>query len=314
MVEPLRPRLRAVASRQRGLFTWRQACVEYTPAQVRARVYSRRWQRVLEGVYATASVVVDAATRLVAVRLLLGVDVVGCLATAAAVHGFGVVDDGLVHVARPPGRSGRGAPGVRVHRRPLAGCDLERVAGVLVTTAALTAADLARLLPRLDGIAVLDAALGTGATDERSIAEALDHCGRARGVRTARALLAQADRGAESPMESRLRLRVLDAGLPRPVTQHWVGGFRLDLAWPELRVAAEYDGAVHDGRAATRADRSRHNALRALGWQVFVFTDVEVYRRPGRIDDVLRPALAGQLTSRATATGLRSTGGGRGRR
>jgi very-short-patch-repair endonuclease len=72
------------------------------------------------------------------------------------------------------------------------------------------------------------------------------------------------------------------------------GRYRLDLAWPESRVAAEYDGAVHDGRAATRADRARHNALRAAGWRVFVFADVDVDvdRQPERIGALLAQALA----------------------
>jgi very-short-patch-repair endonuclease len=57
-------------------------------------------------------------------------------------------------------------------------------------------------------------------------------------------------------------------------------------------VAAEYDGAVHDGRAATRADRARRNALRAAGWRVFVCTDVDVYREPERVGALLAQALA----------------------
>jgi very-short-patch-repair endonuclease len=291
MTERLRPDVRACARRQRGVFTWQQALIDYTPDEIRARVASGRWWRVLRGVYADARVPADARTRLAAGHVLHA-EMLGCLHTAAVVHRFGVVEDGLLHLVRPHHLSVRAGPGVCVHRLELAPWDVQVVDGLRVTTAARTAADLARLLPRLDAIAVLDAALAVGATDSRSIGEVLDRCGGLRGMRQARALLAVADAGAESPMESRLRLRILDAGLPRPVTQHWVGSYRLDLAWPELRVAAEYDGAVHDSRAATRADRARHNQLRARGWEVFVFTDVDVYRRAARIGSLLGSALA----------------------
>jgi very-short-patch-repair endonuclease len=101
-------------------------------------------------------------------------------------------------------------------------------------------------------------------------------------------------------MESRLRLRILDAGLPRPVCQHPVfdgpepwPSFRLDLAWPASRVAAEYDGAHHLGSAKQRNDHRRHNRLRELGWRVFVFTAADVYHRADRI----RALLAGALTT-----------------
>jgi hypothetical protein len=36
----------------------------------------------------------------------------------------------------------------------------------------------------------------------------------------------------------------------------------------------------------------RHNRLRALGWQVYVFTDVDVYRRPERMCGLIRAAIA----------------------
>ncbi len=59
-----------------------------------------------------------------------------------------------------------------------------------------------------------------------------------------------ADGLAESPQETRLRLRLHRSGLPPPVAQYEVrcdGRFvaRVDLAWPEQRLALECDGAWH---------------------------------------------------------------------
>ena len=101
----------------------------------------------------------------------------------------------------------------------------------------------------------------------------------ARGVRRARALIVLASHLAESPQESRLRWWLLAAGLPAPVPQyevrdgHGVLLARVDLAYPEVRLAIEYDGVVFhtDARALAR-DRQRLNALTAAGWSVLRFT------------------------------------------
>ena len=291
MPTPLRPTVRASARRQCGVFTRRQALTAYTPDEIRARLDSGCWWRVLHGVYADMRTRPEPHAYLAAAHVLQP-DVVGCLHTAAALHRIGVVDDGRLHLARPDGRNARAGPGVRVHRLGLGPGDTVVVDRLRVTSVARTAADLARALPRLDGIAVLDAALTR--TDRGSIEAVLGRAAGLRGIRTARTLLDLADVGAESPMESRLRLRIVEAGLLRPVTQYPVGGYRLDLAWPRCRIGAEYDGAVHDGRAAIRADRFRHNRLCGLGWRIFVFTDVDVYGHPERIGALLRPVLSEQ--------------------
>jgi hypothetical protein len=76
------------------------------------------------------------------------------------------------------------------------------------------------------------------------------------GLAQLRNVLALADPGAGSPMESRLRLVLVSGGLPRPVTQFEVrsGGVfiaRLDLAYPERRLGVEYEGDHHRGRGAS---------------------------------------------------------------
>jgi hypothetical protein len=90
---------------------------------------------------------------------------------------------------------------------------------------------------------------------------------RARGSRQAREVAALADGRAESPPETRLRLLVLRAGLPPPVAQFEVrhrGRFvaRVDCAYPEHRLAIEYDGLYHAGADQFVRDRRRLNDLR----------------------------------------------------
>ena len=89
-------------------------------------------------------------------------------------------------------------------------------------------------------------------------------------------VLEQIDGRAESVRESLLRLLVLEAGFPRPTLQDTVrdrhGRFvaRVDLAWPDLRLALEYDGGHHDHPAQVVLDRQRLNALQTCGWTVLV--------------------------------------------
>jgi hypothetical protein len=113
--------------------------------------------------------------------------------------------------------------------------------------------------------------------------------GGSRGIVQARQLIDWGDVAAESPMESRARLRVLDSGLPRPVPQFWVCDrlgnriYRLDLAWPDYRVGLEYDGIDHLDRSRQRRDLERRAWLSDAGWRVLYVTDVDIYRQHARM-------------------------------
>lgn len=93
----------------------------------------------------------------------------------------------------------------------------------------------------------------------------------------------------ESPMETRLRLCLIDAGLPEPTIQYTVldaGGHivgRLDLAYERLRIGLEYDGDHHRDRDTFRADAVRLNRLRLQGWTILRFTADDVLRHPDRV-------------------------------
>jgi very-short-patch-repair endonuclease len=99
-------------------------------------------------------------------------------------------------------------------------------------------------------------------------------------------------------MESRVRVLLVCGGLPTPVSQFEVfdppGHFvaRLDLAFPEAKLAVEYDGAQHWQQR--RADDRRRDALRALGWTVLVYSAADYYQDPTRIVGDVRAALSRQ--------------------
>ena len=92
------------------------------------------------------------------------------------------------------------------------------------------------------------------------------------GVTRVRRAFGLIDPRAESPPESRVRVALVLAGLT-PVPQYDVhsgGEFlgRVDLAFPEARVAVEYEGAYHFEDGQIVRDDARYERLRAVGWTV----------------------------------------------
>ena len=101
-----------------------------------------------------------------------------------------------------------------------------------------------------------------------------------------RRLLDERDGGpaAASRLETRVRRLLHGAGL-RPLQQYEVvvagRRYRLDFAWPELRVAVEPDGySAHGARAAFERDRRRWADLTAAGWRLVPVTWRQVAREP----------------------------------
>jgi very-short-patch-repair endonuclease len=253
------------------------------------------WQRLFPDVHADARLEITHTLRArAAARLLLPHAVVSGL-SAAVLWGLddlaGPADDVELTVA--PGALRGAAPGVVVRRRALPDRCVRPVAGVRATAPETTAVELAARLPLDDGVVLLDrfiaAKLSTLTTLRMEAAELTG-----RGCRRARQAAALADGLAASPQETRLRLLLHRSALPRPVAQHRVrrdGRFvaRLDFAWPERRVALEYEGAWHTTRIPE--DRRRIEALQAAGWRVLFVTAADL-RSPTALLARIATALA----------------------
>ena len=97
---------------------------------------------------------------------------------------------------------------------------------------------------------------------------------------------------ADGLLEPRMAALLRDFGLPEAVFQYILGPYRLDFAYPELKVAIEVDGwEVHGTPKALRADLERQNALVAMGWTVLRFTWHDVIRRPAKVAAAIRAVL-----------------------
>lgn len=81
-------------------------------------------------------------------------------------------------------------------------------------------------------------------------------------------------------------------GLPVPVPQFEVAGYRPDFAWPAHRLLVELDDrASHEHAIQHGADLRRDRAYRAAGYTVLRFTVAELYTQPELVVRELRAAL-----------------------
>lgn len=274
----------------------------WSTRQVRAHSHWRRVRQLIEdellthpwrGAYSVPEA--DLITRLTALQVAVRTPLVACHRTAAALHGFGVLDDGLLHVTTPDGRSVRGRAGVRIHQW-VPRAVTEFVHGIAVTTAADTAIDVAATAAEIDILPVLDAALAHSLTPD-DLAGAVGRAKGCRGITAVRRWSEVADGRAQSPMESRARYRVISAGLPVPDLQIRVtvpGSTRwIDMGWERAKVGLEYDGEdFHSGDGTLARDRRRHNQLTRTGWTIVYATAADIWRHPDPLIGQLRGLLS----------------------
>lgn len=264
-----------------GVATTRQLLTLMSPKALEVAVRRGRMIRLRRGVYALTAP--DLATRLAALDAVTGTRIVACMNTAAVIHGFATEPDDRLHILDPGVRM-RPSPDVMVHQR--IGAPLTKVDGRLVTAPAWTAVEIARTLRRQRVLAVLDAALRTQAcTAEGLLAAIAEQKGR-RGIVRVRELVAHADGRAESPMESEARLVFIDGGIAPTEIQHEIVDdygdlWRVDFAWPEAMVAAEYDSMEwHANPTAWKRDRIKTVRLHERGWDLVRFVVDDVRRQP----------------------------------
>jgi very-short-patch-repair endonuclease len=102
-----------------------------------------------------------------------------------------------------------------------------------------------------------------------------------------------------SEAESRL-LRLLERqGLPRPAVQYEIRAAdgslvaRVDFAYPDLRIAIEYDSYEHHlAKAALVRDGARRNAVASLGWLPITATAADLRDGARRLAADIRRARA----------------------
>ncbi|MBJ8340568.1 DUF559 domain-containing protein [Antrihabitans sp. YC3-6] len=253
--------------------------------------------RLFRDVYVCKGVTVDALVRAHAAAIWAGDDGILAGLSAAAIHGALWIDPNApAEVFRTGSR--RPPPRTIVHGDALEPDEFGLYAGRLASKPARTAYDLGRRLPLDSAIATIDALCrATGLQPDEITAVAERHPG-TRGIVSLRAAIELVDAGAESPQETRTRLLLVRAGLPRPTTQIPIVDecgrvvARADLGWERWRVLVEYDGIQHWTDEEQRAwDHERSELLERLGWKVIHVSSKRLRLRPHEIVDLARGKL-----------------------
>ena len=256
-----------------------------------------RFRRIFRGVYVSAAVPVSPIVKIQAALALHPPDAFASHTSAADVFGLPVPESPDVHVSVLAAADRRPRARLKSHLVP-AGAHVATYKGLRVSGPFQMFLELASLLYLVDLVVVADAMLRVFDIEAgRLVAECARMSGRhAAAARCAGAL---ARDGVDSPMETRLRLLIVLAGLPEPTVNHTVRAddgemiLRFDLSYPELRLAVEYDGRQHaeDDRQWQR-DLRRREDLDELGWRIIVVTATGLFRRPEHTLMRIRKALA----------------------
>lgn len=196
--------------------------------------------------------------------------------------------------------------GVVTHRAKLYEDDVGIHHGLWVTAVERTWLDLAAVpdITLEDLVVVGDHCVkrifqpGRGRTSPLTTVDQLraarDRRGRFIGIGRAREALDLIRVGADSAPETRLRLALIRAGFPEPALQVPVTPdgritYTADLAYEHLRIALQYDGAIHRFPAQQSRDAHRDLLFQQHGWLV-VRANVEDLRSGfQRIINLLRP-------------------------
>jgi hypothetical protein len=264
--------------------------------QLTRRDLNRLYTKLHRNVYVRTGVELTAIDRAHAAWLWSGRSATLVGHTAAALLGSRWIPaDAPAEVAH----SRRAAPdGITVHSGAIGVDEVWTIDNIACTTADRTAYDLGRRLSLESAVIRIDALLNATAATVHSVeAVARSHPG-ARGIRRLRAALELVDAGAESPQETRLRLLLVQSGLPRPVTQIPVTNDwgrvvrRIDMGWPEWMVGAEYDGEQHFKNADDYAnDIDRLEFLAARGWAIVRVSARQLRHRRDAVVERVRLAL-----------------------
>jgi len=257
---------------------------------VSRRIRSGQWLRCARGVYFVNDRPFTDAARIRVAVWSLGPAAVASGLAAAWWHHLTQFAPDPVEVTMPRNASGRAIAGVRLRRRDLANEDIVERNGLRTTAVPLTVVEAATRIR--DGARILDRALQRDIVELRELWRAhLRNKGRY-GSPAARMLLRAASDGARSAAERLLVQLLRDAGITGWITNHPVGGYRVDVAFLRQKVAIEVDGlAFHIGSNEFHGDRVRQNAITLAGWTVLRFTWLDLTCYPERVVATVRSAI-----------------------
>jgi very-short-patch-repair endonuclease len=278
-----------LAGRQHGVVTRAQLVARgLNDDGIDHRCSTGRLYRVRRGIYLVGRQGLTRSGELMAAVLVCGDAAV--LSHRAAGELYGILDERAEPIdVTIPAEARRHAPGVRIHHRDLSPHERAERDNIPLTAPPCTLVDLAKVLTTRE----LEAAVNRADKLDRVHPHALEAAVRKMPPRAGKpALLRLLNRDTftltDSELERRFMVIASAAGLPVPLTQQYVLGYRVDFFWPDIALVVETDGLrYHRTAAAQRRDRERDQTLTANGLTVLRFTHAQVRYDPPRVKSTL---------------------------
>jgi hypothetical protein len=303
--ETFRERVTAFAAGQGRVFRPGQLeAIGVDPSIVRTMVGRQWWIRMRHGVYADAEAwaasegdptdrhLLQCAAAIVSLPL----ETYAFGRTAAAVHGLPAPRNQLtaLHLVRGIATDQRallgrvtsteGLPDVRIKTHDLSGDSVLTIGGVPTVSRDLAGISAAATYSPDWALSVLDGAAWKRPESIERLAAIADDWPRLRGIGVVRSMLPLVRSGAQTPLESISRLRLVKAGLPEPMLQYplydreGLVGYA-DMGWPELGVIGECDGLMkYQSGEVLIQEKRREDRIRALGFIVVRWTWDDIIR------------------------------------
>ena len=272
----------ALVRAQHGVISWTQLlALGLTPSGVKHRVRIGRLHRVYRGVYAVGRPDLTRCGRWMAAVLACGPTAFLSHFSAAALWGL-AGERGAIELSVSEGDR-RSKSGLIVHRRK--GLTPTTRHNIPVTSVVDTLIDIAPSLSRRELEAAIRQADVLGHIDPERLRARLDATQARPGVAILRATL---DRRTFRLTDSELERYYLPcsdrAGLPTPLTQQYVNGFRVDFFYPGLGLVVETDGLRYHRTPAQQAkDLVRAQRHHASGLTPLRFTHEQIRYEPAYV-------------------------------
>lgn len=283
--------------------SWQLRAIGFGRHAIQHRVEAGRLHRRYRGVYSVGHRRLTVKGQRMAAVLACGPDAVLSHKNAIAHAELRPPRDGPIDVT-VPGRTRKGQPGICVHSvRSLDPRDRRILDGIPVTSVERALLDYAEQVDNQELRHALDESERRGLITRASIEAML---ARNPGRKGATPLRAELDKmlGVDPPWtQSELQRAMLalirENGLPEPKTEVPLGAYRVDLYWPEHRLALELDGyEFHKGRKVFRSDRRKDGKLKIKGIDVFRVTEDRIRYEPDELLGDVTALLDGAASGR----------------
>ena len=255
------------------------------------------FRRLFTGVHIRSDVRVWPTTYIEAALLLHPPSAFASHHSAATVYDLPVPDEPEVHVSVFERSDRRRRAGIRPHVA-LGDAAVSSHRGFRVSTPVQLFLEMAPVLNLVDLVVLGDAMVKRGLAGVTALRDAAASWS-GRGAERARRAAGLVRERVDSPMESRLRMLIVLAGLPEPVVNLELRRsdgsvrMRLDLSYPELRVVIEYDGQQHVlDPDQVDTDLERDAWFGDEQWLVVKVVARGIFRRPDRTLARIHRALA----------------------